>query len=109
MRLIDADALKAHYSWWSDENEYKKIFDDIVDAQPTVTFEDVKKFKKDEIEEYWSYELKDDNTPHGGIAFKGETLADWLEEDGREFNSLDEINRELQSCGIRPIVRKEAS
>ena len=34
MRLIDADKLKAHYSWW--DNEEKKVFDDIVDVQPTV-------------------------------------------------------------------------
>ena len=34
MRLIDADKLKAHYSWWS--NEEQRMFDQIVDAQPTV-------------------------------------------------------------------------
>lgn len=34
MRLIDADKLKQHYAWWNDEN--KKLFDIIVDAQPTV-------------------------------------------------------------------------
>lgn len=43
MRLIDADALKAHYAWWGDfpedgpnRIEEKKIFDTIVDLQPTV-------------------------------------------------------------------------
>lgn len=43
MRLIDADALKAHYAWWGDypeeapeQAEEKKIFDTIVDLQPTV-------------------------------------------------------------------------
>lgn len=43
MRLIDADALKAHYAWWGDfpedgpnRSEEKKIFDTIVDLQPTV-------------------------------------------------------------------------
>lgn len=34
MRLIDADKLKQHYAWWNDE--YKELFDTIVDAQPTV-------------------------------------------------------------------------
>ena len=34
MRLIDADKLKHHYAWWNDE--YKELFDTIVDAQPTV-------------------------------------------------------------------------
>lgn len=42
MRLIDADALKNHYSWWeggTKENtldEQKKIFDTIVNLQPTI-------------------------------------------------------------------------
>lgn len=34
MRLIDADKLKAHFAWWNDE--YKDIFDSIIDQQPTV-------------------------------------------------------------------------
>lgn len=34
MRLIDADKLKQHYSWWN--NEEQRTFDQIVDAQPTV-------------------------------------------------------------------------
>ena len=40
-RLIDADALKNHYAWWeggTKENtldESRKIFDDIIDVQPT--------------------------------------------------------------------------
>jgi len=34
MRLIDADALKKHYAWWEDDRQ--KLFDSIVDSQPTV-------------------------------------------------------------------------
>ena len=34
MRLIDADALKKHYAWWEDDRQ--KLFDSIVDQQPTV-------------------------------------------------------------------------
>ena len=34
MRIIDADALKKHYAWWEDERQ--KLFDSIVDQQPTV-------------------------------------------------------------------------
>lgn len=46
MRLIDADKLKKHYAWWGNEDtnpyyqEMKKIFDTIVDLQPTVEVED---------------------------------------------------------------------
>lgn len=36
MRLIDADKLKAHYAWWGEDNEEKRIFDEIIDQQPTV-------------------------------------------------------------------------
>lgn len=35
-RLIDADRLKGHYSWWGEDDERKKTFDCIVDQQPTV-------------------------------------------------------------------------
>ena len=34
MRLIDADKLKKHYAWWDDDRQ--KLFDEIVDQQPTV-------------------------------------------------------------------------
>ena len=33
MRLIDADRLKPHYAWWN--NEAQRLFDEIVDMQPT--------------------------------------------------------------------------
>lgn len=47
MRLIDADKLKAHYSWWGSEGasgelkERKADFDVIVDLQPTVEAEPI--------------------------------------------------------------------
>lgn len=34
-RLIDAEKLKKHYAWWEDD-ERRTLFDQIVDAQPTV-------------------------------------------------------------------------
>lgn len=37
MRLIDADKLKQHYAWLG--NEEKELFDQIVDAQPTIKTE----------------------------------------------------------------------
>ena len=45
MRLIDADKLKAHYSWWEGGtremtmDEAKNDFDTIIDLQPTVEAE----------------------------------------------------------------------
>ena len=47
-RLIDADALKAHYAWWQGGtaemtlDEAKRDFDTIVDIQPTVEAEPIK-------------------------------------------------------------------
>ena len=35
-RLIDADKLKAHYAWWGETDEKRRLFDEIVDQQPTV-------------------------------------------------------------------------
>lgn len=37
MRLIDADKLKTHYSWWTDET--KELFDTIINLQPTIEAE----------------------------------------------------------------------
>ena len=34
-RLISAERLKAHYSWWGDD-PMRETFDQIVDQQPTV-------------------------------------------------------------------------
>lgn len=56
-RLISADKLKAHYSWWEGGTgeityaEAKALFDTIVDLQPTVTPEtnEAKEEKKDEF------------------------------------------------------------
>lgn len=39
-RLIDADALKRHYAWWAEcgnnGKENKRLFDEIINLQPTV-------------------------------------------------------------------------
>lgn len=51
MRLIDADKLKQHYSWWAfqdyDLRIQKDIFDDIVDVQPTIESRPKGKWLKD--------------------------------------------------------------
>jgi len=40
MRLIDADRLKEHFSWWTNsdgtDSEQKKLFNSIIDKQPTI-------------------------------------------------------------------------
>ena len=42
-KYIDADKLKRHYAWWDDES--KKIFDEIIDLQPTADVEEVVRCK----------------------------------------------------------------
>ena len=40
MRLIDSDKLKEHFSWWTNpdgtDTEQKKLFNAIIDMQPTI-------------------------------------------------------------------------
>lgn len=52
------------------------------------------------------WELEDDDTPHGGVAFMGETVRDFLEEAegcGEEIRTIKELNEALIECGIRTI------
>src|SRR5699024_10047129 len=47
--------------------------------------------------------LEDDNTTNGGVSFKGETLKNFLDETGIDYNaSMEEINNALVECGIKP-------
>lgn len=58
-------------------------------------------------------ELHDDSTGKGGVAFKGETLADfielWEQETGRvgKEYTLAELNDALKECGIEPPYEHE--
>lgn len=47
-RHIDADRLKKHFEWWEGEakaKEFKEIFDEIIDAQPTADVVEVVRCK----------------------------------------------------------------
>lgn len=79
MRLIDADKLKQHYAYWESSKydymqEEKKLFDDIVDQQPTVDAVEVvrckdckyrsKKWYEDKRVKdggYWLFDCENDN------------------------------------------------
>lgn len=53
-RYIDAEKLKAHYSWWEcteSGNEQKKVFDTIIDLQPTAAVVEVVRCK--DCKHYW--------------------------------------------------------
>lgn len=49
--------------------------------------------------------LVEDGTPRGGVAFAGETLADFLNDTA--CLTLDGINRDLESCGLEPITLEQ--
>jgi hypothetical protein len=53
-------------------------------------------------------ELRDDDTETGGVSFRGETLADFIEETDLGYGrSLDEVNKALKECGIMPITERD--
>ena len=58
-RLIDADKLKAHYAWWKGGtremtmDEAKNDFDTIIDLQPTIEAEPVKRGRWEKIVHPW--------------------------------------------------------
>lgn len=51
--------------------------------------------------------LKDDGTPSGGVAEYGETLADFILNGCSEEYSLEDINKQLEMCGIKPLELKD--
>lgn len=51
--------------------------------------------------------LKDDGTPSGGVAKYGETLADFILDGCSEEYSLEDINKQLEMCGIKPLELKD--
>ena len=79
--------------------------------------------KRDTWKNYLDYELEDDDTDYGGIAYIGETLREFLFEVSDSFYEDDEIveqiyeteditllnvtneevNKALKECGIKPI------
>ena len=63
--------------------------------------------KKTKAGFYFNTELLDDSSPYGGIAHRGETLKEFLEEtyDSDDIENLDmeEVNTMLKACGIRQI------
>ena len=56
---------------------------------------------------YLNTELFDDGSPYGGIAHRGETLKEFLEDayDSDDIEDLDmeEVNSMLKACGIKQI------
>lgn len=58
------------------------------------------------IKDILDIELRDDNTKNGGVAFLGETVADFIDDDDiilNEEDSVSELNKILVECGIEEI------
>ena len=65
------------------------------------------------IKDVLDIELRDDNTETGGVAFLGETVADFIDNEDvilNEEDSVSELNKMLVECGIeeiKPMTKKE--
>lgn len=60
--------------------------------------------KLKDIENWKNIELFDDETEYGGISYDGETLDNFVGEcDISRDISIEELNKELKDCGIKPI------
>ena len=57
------------------------------------------------LEDVMDIELRDDDSPTGGIAFAGETVRDFLFTIDRdeEIKTIAELNKALHDCGIKPV------
>ena len=59
MRLIDADKLKKHFAWWheggEDADRQAEIFEQIIDAQPTIMPEEPGEWIDLELDDPWFY------------------------------------------------------
>lgn len=54
--------------------------------------------------DFLDYELQDDETEFGGVAFVGETLKDFIAEvELDEDTDIEVVNVALKECGIKPI------
>ena len=56
------------------------------------------------VNDYLDVVLEDDGTETGGVAFNGEMLRDFLDnEECEEVKNIKQANELLKSCGIKPI------
>lgn len=51
--------------------------------------------------------LEDDTTHKGGLAFNGERLSDFISDLDENELTLEDINKALVECGIKPITLKQ--
>ena len=84
MRIIDADALKRHYSWWKGGtremtmDEAKNDFDTIIDLQPTIE------------PKHGRWDNK--------VIYSDNKVALWCSECGKRFFKLPTENGEYNYC-----------
>lgn len=51
--------------------------------------------------------LEDDETSSGGVAFNQERLSDFISDLDENELTLEDINKALVECGIKPITLKQ--
>lgn len=104
MRLIDADKLKKHYAWWEDDRQ--KLFDEIVNQQPTVDAVPVIHGKR--IDEYPTADGMDQCSECDMRLIDADALIRKLRRYGVPSDAwvIDEINN-AQKIEAVPVVRCE--
>ncbi len=76
----------------------------VTTSEPTLATDENKTDAVKKVRDYLNYELQDDDTETGGVAFDGETVADFIGDAGiKDTDELDKLNKALVSCGIKPI------
>ncbi len=88
MRLIDADKLKQHYSWW-DDDERRTLFDQIVDAQPTVDAVKVVRCKDCDLGVFETYGEYGHYCCHDQFIETGEEYCAWAERKETDNDQTD--------------------
>ncbi len=61
------------------------------------------KIRNTPVKKVLNYVLEDDDTDFGGVAFFGETVKDFIED--QYYSSVWELNKDLIICGIKPIEK----
>lgn len=92
---------------WMKDKDMLDMYEERLDEEVTESEPEsaTKTNKPNKVRNYLNYELEDDDTETGGVAFNGETVEDFIRDaDIKEDDDLDKLNKALVSCGIRPIA-----
>lgn len=104
------DPMTGDNVWESLDNEVPMNEDELWESLNKLDDQPVADDVLDEVEDkrtigdVLDVELEDDDTAFGGKSFAGEKVRDFIGEvDLKETDTIDELNKALKDCGIKPI------